>query len=199
MQVCRNLSQLRFCSNLDLARPHISLHLQQVNHAVEIVLNADWELHNEWLGTQTIDNGLHGVVEVCTQLVHLVHEADTRNVVLRSLPPDLLGLRLNALLAVENSYGAVQNTQGTLNLNGEVHVAWRVNDVDLVAIPETGNSCGGNGDTALFFLLHPVGGRTTVVSFTNLAVNTGIEQDTLGGGGFTSIDVGHDADIANLV
>ena len=77
-------------------------------------------------------------------------------------------------------------------------MARRVNDVDLVAFPETGHGCGSNGDSALFFLLHPVGGRTTIVGFTNLAVNTGVVQNTLGGGGFTSIDVGHDADVANL-
>jgi hypothetical protein len=37
------------------------------------------------------------------------------------------------------------------------------------------------------------------VSFTDLVVNTGVEQDSLSGGGLSSIDVSHDADVADLV
>ena len=40
-------------------------------------------------------------------LVHLVDEADARNVVLIGLPPHLLRLRLDTLLAVEDGYGTV--------------------------------------------------------------------------------------------
>ena len=74
-----------------------------------------------------------------------------------------------------------------------------VNDVDLVAFPETGNSSGGNGNTALLLLLHPVSGGCAVVGLAYLAVDTGVEEDTLGRGGLTSIDVRHDADVADLL
>ena len=183
----------------NLARPHESLHFQQVNNAVEVIFSADWKLHYQWLCAQAVNNGADGVVEVCTHLVHLVDEADTWNVVLSSLTPNLLGLWLNAFLAVEDSNSAIENTQGTLNLNGEVNVTWGVNDVDLVAFPETGNSSGGNGDTALLLLLHPVSGGRAVVGLAYLAVDTGVEEDTLGRGGLTSIDVRHDADVADLL
>ena len=36
------------------------------------------------------------------------------------------------------------------------------------------------------------------MSLTDLVVNTGVEQDALSSSGFTSIDVSHNADIANL-
>ena len=75
----------------------------------------------------------------------------------------------------------------------------RVDDVDLVAFPETGGRSGGNGDTSLLLLLHPVHRGRTIVSLTDLAVNAGVVKDALGGGGLTGIDVRHDADVADLL
>jgi hypothetical protein len=63
-------------------------------------------------------------------LVHLVDEADARNVVLVGLTPDGLGLRLDAGDAVEHGDRAVEHAQRALDLDGEVDVAGRVDDVD---------------------------------------------------------------------
>ena len=79
---------------------------------------------------------LHREVEVGADLVHLVDEADARNVVLVGLPPDLLGLRLDAFLAVEHGDGTVEHPQAALHLDGEVDVPGGVDDVDLVVFPE---------------------------------------------------------------
>src|SRR5690606_42040666 len=49
---------------------------------------------------------------------------------------DLLRLRLHALLAVEDGDGAVEHAQGALDLDREVDVAGRVDDVDLVVLPD---------------------------------------------------------------
>ena len=77
-------------------------------------------------------------------------------------------------------------------------MTWGVNDVDLVVFPETGGSSGSNGDTAFLLLLHPVHGGGTVVHLTDLVGDTCVEKDSLSGSGLTSIDVCHDADVANL-
>ena len=61
-----------------------------------------------------------------------VDECHSRYVVGISLTPYVLGLRLNTALCTENADSAVQNTQGTLNLNSKVYVAWGINDVDTV-------------------------------------------------------------------
>src|SRR5699024_3002571 len=110
LQVGRDLldGRLGACSND--AWPHQSLHLQQVDNTLEVVLSADRQLHDQRLRTETVNDGLHGVVKVRTQLVHLVDEADARDVVLIRLAPDLLRLRLNAFLRVEDSDSAVQDT-----------------------------------------------------------------------------------------
>ena len=65
-------------------------------------------------------------------LVHLVDEADARDVVLGRLPPDGFGLRFDAFLAVEHGDRAVEHAQGALDLGREVHVAGRVDQVDRV-------------------------------------------------------------------
>ena len=199
LEVLRDLLVGWLCTGLDLAAPGDGLHVQQVNNAVEVILSADRQLHNERLSAQALNDRVNGVVEVCAQLVHLVDEADTRNVVLSSLAPHLLGLWLHTFLTVEDGDGAIEDAQGALNLNGEVNVTRGVNDVDLVVVPETGHGSRGNGDAAFLFLCHPVSGGCTVVGLAHLTVDTGVEENTLGSGRLTSIDVGHDANVADLV
>ena len=77
-------------------------------------------------------------------------------------------------------------------------MAGGVDNVDLVALPEAGGCCGGNGNTSLLLLSHPVHGGSAVVSLTNLVVNTGVEQNALSGGGLTGVDVRHNTDVADL-
>ena len=74
-----------------------------------------------------------------------------------------------------------------------------VNDIDLGVVPEGGGRGGGDGDAALLLLLHPVHGGGTVVDLTDLVRLTGVVEDALGRRRLAGIDVGHDADVANLV
>ena len=73
-----------------------------------------------------------------------------------------------------------------------------VNDVDLGVMPEGGGRGGGNGNAALLLLLHPVHGGGTVVDLTDLVGLAGVVKDALGRRRLAGIDVGHDADVANL-
>ena len=145
------------------------------------------------------------MVEVCTHDVHFVNVNHSRNAVVIGLTPYSLGLRLNAALCAENRNRTVKNSQGTLNLNGEVNVSGGVDDVDsvllvlvLTAFPESGGRSRGDGDTALFFLRHPVHCGSAVVGLANLMVYAGVVQDTLSCGSFTGVDVSHDADVSCL-
>ena len=74
-----------------------------------------------------------------------------------------------------------------------------VDDIYAMALPECGSSSGGNGDTSLLLLLHPVHCRGTIMGLTDLMSSTGVEQNTLGGGGLTSVNVGHNADITGIL
>ena len=86
-------------------------------------------------------------------LVHLVDEADARDVVLGRLAPDGFRLGLDAFLAVEHGDRAVEHAQGALDLGGEVHVAGGVDQVDVVelavAVPLAERGGGVDRDAAL--------------------------------------------------
>ena len=88
--------------------------------------------------------------------------------VLVGLAPDRLGLRLDAGDRVEDRDRAVEHAQRALDLDGEVDVARRVDDVDPVVVPETGRRGRGDGDAALLLLLHPVHGGGAVVDLADL-------------------------------
>ena len=65
-----------------------------------------------------------------------------------------------------------------------------------MVIPETGCSCRLNRNTALFLLIHKVGGRRNIMHLTDLVYLTGQLQDPLSGGGLTRVYVGENADIS---
>jgi hypothetical protein len=183
----------------------VSVHLHQVDDALEGILGADGELDGHGVALETVVDHVQNVVEVRAHDVHLVDVDHAGDLVLVCLTPNGLRLRLHAALGAQNGHRAVQHAQGTLDLNGEVHVARSIDDVDtggreliLGTLPEAGGSSGGDGDTALLLLCHPVHGGGTVMGLTDLVVHAGVVQNTLGRGGLTGIDVRHDTDITDV-
>ena len=157
---------------------------------------ADRQLDADRAAAEARLDVLDAVVEVGADLVHLVDEDDARHVVLVGLAPDGLGLRLDALVAVEHADGAVEHAQRALDLDGEVDVAGRVDDVEALAVPEGGRRGRRDGDAALLLLLHPVHGRGAVVHFADLVDLAGVIEDALGRRRLAGVDVGHDAEVA---
>jgi hypothetical protein len=143
-------------------------------------------------------NHVNYVIEISTGNIHFVNVDHTRYSVFVSLTPNGLRLGLNATLCAHNGYGTVKNTQGTLYLYGKVNVAGGINDIDSVTLPEAGGSSGGNGNTALLFLFHPVHRSRAFVSLTNLMRFTGVIQDTLSSGGLAGVNMSHDTDISRF-
>ena len=189
----------------------VSLHLHQIDDTLKGILTADGQLEGNRVALQTVADHVQNVVEIGAHNVHLVDIDHSGDLVLVGLTPHSLGLRLNAALGAQNGNGAVQHTQGTLDLNGEVHVTGGINDVDAMAVflrqrgiilifgvaPIAGSSSGGNGDTSLLLLCHPVHLCGTIVSFTDLVGLAGVVEDTFCSCGFTRIDVSHNADITS--
>ena len=186
----------------------VSFHLEQIDNSLEFIFLTNWKLKADSIFTKSGLDLIYSVVEVSTKDVHLVDECHTRYVVGISLTPYVLRLRLYTTFCTEHADSAVQYTKGTLNLYGEVYVAWSIDDVDtmlkgtflrlavILQSPVTGCSCRCDGNTSLLLLLHPVHGCSTFMSITNLIVNTSIIQNTLGQCGLTSIDMSHNSDIS---
>ncbi len=183
--------------------PVDGLHLDQIDHALELIFRADGQLHRHRLGAQTALNLPHHPQEIGAGPVHLVDEGQARHAVLVGLPPDGLGLRLHAADRAEHRAGPVQHPQRAFDFDGEIDVAGGIDDVDPMlvelaghAIPETGGRGGGNGDSAFLLLHHPVHGGRAIVHLAQLVGDAGIKQDALGHRGLAGIDVGHDAEVA---
>src|SRR4051794_15048817 len=175
------------------------LHPDEVDDPDEVGLGPDRQLHRHGVRAEAVDHRLHGLVEVRADAVHLVDERDARDVVLVGLAPDGLGLRLDAGDRVEQRDRAVEHAQRALDLDGEVDVAGRVDDVDPVVAPLAGGRGGRDRDPALLLLLHPVHRGGALVDLTDLVGATGVVEDALGRRRLTGVDVRHDPDVAGLL
>src|SRR4051794_14099368 len=175
------------------------LHPDQVDDPGEVGLRAPRQLHGHGVGAEAVVHGLDGVLEARADAVHLVDERDARDGVLVGLAPDGLGLRLDAGDRVEQRDRAVEYSQRALDLDGEVHVPRRVDDVDPVIAPLTGRRGGGDGDPALLLLLHPVHRRGALVDLTDLVRTTRVVEDALRRRRLAGVDVRHDPDVAGLL
>ena len=173
--------------------------IYKVYQAGKFVFRADGQYDGHRGGAEALLDLSADSQEVGSGTVHLVDVTQAGYAVLVGLTPYGLGLGLNAAHGAERRNGAVQHTKRTLHLGGEVHVARGVDHVDLVGlvlvVPEGGGSSRSDGDTALLLLNHPVHRRSAFVNLADLVGLTGVEKDTLGGSGFTGIDVSHDTDI----
>src|SRR5690348_1706108 len=178
------------------------LHLDEVDHAFEVVFGADRHLHRHRMRAEARLHLADDLVEVGAGAVHLVDERKPRHAVLVGLAPHGFGLRLHAADRAQHEHRAVEHAQRTLHLDREIDVSGGIDDVEAVlrqgvvhAIPEAGRGRGRDGDAAFLFLLHPVHRGRTIVHLANLVIDAGVEEDALGGRGLAGIDVGHDAEV----
>src|SRR5699024_2219454 len=145
--------------------PDDAFHLDEINHALEVVFGADGQHDGNRIGVKALLQLVEDREEVGTRAVHLVDEGQPGNAILVGLAPDGFGLRLNATNRAVHHARAIQDTHGALDFNREVDVTGRVNDVDMVgrivvihARPECGRGGRRNRDATLLFLFHPVHG-----------------------------------------
>ena len=180
--------------------PYKSLHRDEVDDTAEGFFLPYRDLDGARGSTEDGLDLTYYFEEVSTGAVHLVDVAHARYAVLVRLTPYSLTLRLYTTDSTEGSHSTVKDTERTLYFDREVNVSWGVNEVDLVlgvvVVPEGSRSSGGNRDTTLLLLLHPVHRSTTIVYFTDLVGQPCVEEDTLRRSRLTGIDVGHDTDIS---
>ena len=177
----------------------IGLHLDQVHHAEELVLDADRQLQRQRHDVELLLQRGEGAEEVGAGAVQLVDEDDARDVVAVGETPVGLRLRLHAGDALDDEDRAVQHAQAAVHLDVEVDVARRVDDVDPVVLPLAGHGGRGDGDAPLPLLVHVIGRGVAVVHLADPVRHPGVIEDPLGRGGLARVDMRGDADIADLV
>src|SRR6185437_8375523 len=124
------------------------------------------------------------------------------------LTPYRLALGLDAIYRGEQRDQTVQNAHRTLYLDGEVHVTRSIDDIEIILfgigsflplhrgeIPLAADGCGGDRDTPLLLLLHPVGSSRTFMHLPDFMDHSSIAQDPLRSGCFTGIDMSRNAEV----
>ena len=180
-----------------------------VDHSLEKILGADRDQNRVGVGSELGTEFAHRFVKVGTGTVHLIDKSHPWDVVFGGLAPYRLGLWLDTGDAAINQYHAVQHPEGALDLGREIHVTWSVDDIHphlfpfkhfedsgiRELLPLGSDSSGSDGDTTLFFLLHPVGSGSAIVDFTDAVDHARVEQDTLRQRRLPGIDMRGDPDI----
>ena len=174
------------------------LHLDEVDDALELVLAADRDLDRHGVRAEAVLDRLDAAPEVGAGAVELVDEAEARHAVAVGLAPDRLGLRLDTGHAVEDDDRAVEHAQAALDLDREVHVPGRIDDVDAMIAPERRRRRGRDGDPPLLLLGHPVHRRGAFMDLADLVDLLRVEEDPLGHGRLAGVDMRDDSDVPRL-
>ena len=143
------------------------LHADQIDDTTEICFGTDRQLQRHGGRAESFANLPHDGCEVGPGPVHLVDERDTRHVELVGLSPDRFGLRLDAADAAEDDDGTVENAQAAFDLDREIDMARRVDQMDLVVFPVQRRGRRRDRDAALALLRHPVHLCFAVVDFAD--------------------------------
>ena len=174
-------------------------HRNEVDDAFELAFLTDGQHDGHRIGAQPFVHHLDYVVKVRSVDVHFVDERDARHLVGVGLTPHVFGLGFDAAFGAEHRDRSVQHSQAAFDLNGKVDVAGSVDDVNLMTLPHGGSGGGGDGYPPFALLHHVIHNRCAVVHLAELARHARIEQNALGGRGFSGVDVSHDADVPDLV
>ncbi len=111
------------------------LHGHEVDEAAEGALEADRDLHEDGVVAELLGDLVADLQGVGPDPVALVDEGDAGDVVAPELAVDGDRLGLDAADRAEDEDGRVEDPQGPLDLDGEIDVAGRVDDVDGVVGP----------------------------------------------------------------
>src|SRR3989339_1884795 len=80
---------------------------------------------------------LNAHIKISAKLVHLVYEAQARQIIFLTLTPYCFALRLHTLAAVKNRYRTVKYPKRPFNLSGKINVTGSVYKIYLAIFPRT--------------------------------------------------------------
>ena len=189
--------------------PYDSTVLNQIHHSFEVSFFTDRQYDRHCIGFEHVLHLLAYLKEVRTLTVHFVDKSHTRHFVVVRKAPVSFRLRFYPINGRKEEHQTVQYTKRAVYLHGKVHVAWGIDNVEVIflsigcrfsifcrEVPLTSGSSRLDSDSTFSLLLHPVHSRSTIVYFPYFVRFTCIEKDTLSGSSFTSINVCCDTNIS---
>ena len=136
-----------------------------------------------------------GAVGIGLRQVDLVHERDDLEVVLDREIRVRQRLRLDPLRCVDDEQRPLAGLQRARHLVREVHVTGRVDQVQLVPLPEHAHRLRLDRDPALALELHRV---EQLLLHVAVGDRIGELQDAIGQGRLPMVDVGDDREVADV-
>ena len=170
--------------------------VDDINHPGKVLPRAPGHGQGQGRGAEALlQGGEHGG-KIRAGAIHLVDEGQLGYAELLRLPPHCFRLRLHPPHGAEHTHGAVQHAQAAFHLNGEVHMARCVDDVDGVPLPLAGCAGRRDGDAALLLFGQIIHGGGAVMHFAHAVDFLRVEEQAFAQGGLAGVDVGDDADVA---
>ena len=191
------------------------LHGYQIDYAAKGLFDvrrpgADGQIERDGHAIQTGADFVKGAEKIGPFAVHLVDKRQAGHAILVGLMPDRFALGLDAFAGAENHHSAVQDAQAALDLGREIDVAGRVDEIDLnfgagnvlgadgFHVPIEPDAGGVDGYAALLLLGIVIGYGGALIDLAHAVAEPAIEEHPLGDGGFAGIDVGDNADVAEV-
>ena len=189
--------------------PYNSTVFDQIHHTFEISFFPYRKYDRHGIGFKHIFHLLAYLKEVRTLAVHFVDKSHTRHFIVVRKAPVSFGLRFYPIYSRKEEHQTIQYTKRAVYLYGKVHVAWGIDNVEVIflsigcrfsifcrEVPLTSGSSRLDSDPAFCFLFHPVHSRSTIVYFPYFVRFTCIEKDTLSGSSFTRINVSGNTNVS---
>ena len=124
--------------------------------------------------------------------VHFIYKGKNRNMPHGADLKKLAGLRFHALASVNDHNRGIRRHKGAVGVLGKILVAGRVKNVYAKAVIYKLHDRGGNGNSALLFNLHPVGGcglGLFALYLSRLGDGSAVKQKFFRKGGFARVRV----------
>ena len=179
-------------------RARVRAHVQDVDDAGQLVLEADRDVHGDAVRRQLGANPFERAEEVGALAIEHVHDHDTGDVPVLAAVPGSPRADLDAHHAADDDELALDDAERGDRVALEAGVAGRVDQVDLAALPLTMAERGGQGHLPPVLVLIPVGDGRALLDRAEPVDRTGLEQHRLHEGRLARPSVADGGDVADL-
>ena len=176
----------------------VGLHGHKVDHALEVFLAANRNLHGHDLAPEGAAQAFQSRFVIGTLTVHAADHDHSRQVDLLRVLPDLVGYHLDAGHTVHDDNRRFRSGHGDPGFMSEHGKTGSVEQIDLGVAPFDGSDCGGDGHLPvdLFFVIVSRGGA--VVHAAQLGGKAASEEHGRNQRGFAGVRVPDHNKIADV-